>query len=46
MPWRRITRRPERHRSRAAEEAHLLLIEPTRTPNSGEAATAEPRRVV
>jgi hypothetical protein len=27
MPWRRITRRPERHRSRAAEEAHLLLIE-------------------
>lgn len=28
----------------AAEEAHLLLIEPTGTPNTGDAATAQPRR--
>ena len=30
----------------AAEEAHLLLIEPTGTPNTGDAATAAPRRVI
>ena len=35
-----------RHRPRAATEAHLLLIEPTGTPNSGDPATAAPRRVV
>jgi mannose-6-phosphate isomerase-like protein (cupin superfamily) len=34
------------HRPRAVEEAHLLLIEPTGTPNSGDAATAAPRRVI
>jgi mannose-6-phosphate isomerase-like protein (cupin superfamily) len=27
-------------------EAHVLLIEPTGTPNTGDPATAEPRRVV
>ena len=31
------------HRPRAAEETHLLLIEPSGTPNTGEAATAAPR---
>jgi mannose-6-phosphate isomerase-like protein (cupin superfamily) len=30
----------------AAEETHLLLIEPSGTPNTGEAATAAPRRFV
>jgi mannose-6-phosphate isomerase-like protein (cupin superfamily) len=30
----------------AEEEAHILLIEPTGTPNSGDPATAAPRRVV
>ena len=30
----------------AKEEAHLLLIEPTGTPNTGNAATAAGRRVV
>ncbi len=30
----------------AEEEAHLLLIEPMGTPNTGSAATAEPRRVI
>lgn len=30
----------------AEEEAHVLLIEPTGTPNAGDAATAAPRRVV
>jgi mannose-6-phosphate isomerase-like protein (cupin superfamily) len=34
------------HRPVAAEEVHLLLIEPTGTPNTGDPATAEPRRVV
>jgi mannose-6-phosphate isomerase-like protein (cupin superfamily) len=31
------------HRPRAAEETHLLLIEPAGTPNTGDAATAAPR---
>jgi hypothetical protein len=35
-----------RHRPRAVQEAHLLLIEPTGMPNSGDAATAAPRRVI
>ncbi len=35
-----------RHRPRAPEEAHIVLIEPTGTPNSGDAATAAPRRVI
>jgi mannose-6-phosphate isomerase-like protein (cupin superfamily) len=30
----------------AEEEAHILLIEPTGTPNTGDRATAAPRRVV
>jgi mannose-6-phosphate isomerase-like protein (cupin superfamily) len=34
------------HRPVATEEAHLLLIEPSGTPNTGDAATAAPRRVV
>ena len=32
------------HRPVAREEVHLLLIEPTGTPNTGNAATAAPRR--
>jgi mannose-6-phosphate isomerase-like protein (cupin superfamily) len=31
------------HRPRAAEETHLLLIEPAGTPNTGDAATAAAR---
>jgi mannose-6-phosphate isomerase-like protein (cupin superfamily) len=34
------------HRPVATEEVHLLLIEPSGTPNTGDAATAAPRRVV
>jgi mannose-6-phosphate isomerase-like protein (cupin superfamily) len=34
------------HRPVAAEEVHLLLIEPTGTPNTGDARTAAPRRVI
>lgn len=34
------------HCPRADEEAHLLLIEPTGTPNTGSADTAAARRVV
>ena len=34
------------HRPVADEEAHILLIEPTGTPNTGDAATAAPRVVV
>ena len=30
----------------AEEEAHLLLIEPTGTPNTGNADTAAPRQVI
>jgi len=30
----------------AEEEAHLLLIEPMGTPNTGDRVTAQPRRVV
>src|SRR5690349_11830697 len=30
----------------ADEEAHILLIEPAGTPNTGDAATAAPRRVI
>jgi mannose-6-phosphate isomerase-like protein (cupin superfamily) len=32
------------HRPVAREEAHLLLIEPTGTPNTGDRQTAAPRR--
>ncbi len=34
------------HRPVAAEEVHLLLIEPAGTPNTGDPATAAPRRVL
>jgi len=41
-----VVPRGMRHRPRAAREAHLLLIEPSGTPNTGDPATAAPRRVV
>lgn len=34
------------HRPVAPEEVHLMLIETTGTPNTGDPATAAPRRVV
>ena len=34
------------HRPVADEEAHLLLIEPTGTPNTGDPATAASRRTI
>jgi mannose-6-phosphate isomerase-like protein (cupin superfamily) len=34
------------HRPVAKEEVHMLLIEPRGTPNTGDRATAQPRRVV
>ena len=34
------------HRPVAKEEVHLLLIEPSGTPNTGDRGTAQPRRVV
>jgi mannose-6-phosphate isomerase-like protein (cupin superfamily) len=34
------------HRPIAKEEVHLLLIEPRGTPNTGDPATAEIRRVI
>lgn len=34
------------HRPVAREEVHLLLIEPSGTPNTGTAATAAARRVI
>src|ERR1041384_4877899 len=33
------------HQPFAAEEVHLLLIEPTGTPNTGDPSTAAPRRL-
>jgi mannose-6-phosphate isomerase-like protein (cupin superfamily) len=33
------------HRPVAREEVHILLIEPTDTPNTGDKATAAPRRL-
>lgn len=41
-----VVPRGVRHRPRALAEAHILLIEPTGTPNSGNPATAAPRRVI
>lgn len=41
-----VVPRGMQHRPRAAGETHLLLIEPTGTPNSGDVATAAPRRVI
>jgi mannose-6-phosphate isomerase-like protein (cupin superfamily) len=34
------------HRPIAREEVHLLLIEPTGTPNSGDPNTAAPRQLI
>lgn len=34
------------HRPVAREEVHVLIIEPSGTPNTGDRATAQPRRVV
>jgi len=34
------------HRPVAREEVHLLLIEPSGTPNTGDAKTAAPRQVI
>lgn len=34
------------HRPVARKEAHLLLIEPVGTPNTGDPATAQPRREI
>ena len=34
------------HQTRAEEETHLLLIEPTGTPNTGDEATAAPRQSI
>ena len=34
------------HNPTAEEETHLLLIEPRGTPNTGDAATAAPRREI
>ena len=34
------------HRPIAREETHLLLIEPSGTPNTGDAQTAAPRRAI
>ena len=41
-----IVPRGVEHRPVAREEVHLLLIEPTGTPNTGDPATAAPRRVI
>jgi len=34
------------HQPYAAEETHILLIEPTGTPNTGDATAAAPRRTL
>ena len=34
------------HRPVADEEVHVLLIEPTGTPNTGDEETAQPRRLI
>jgi mannose-6-phosphate isomerase-like protein (cupin superfamily) len=41
-----IVPRGVEHRPVAREEVHLLLIEPAGTPNTGDRATAKPRRHV
>ena len=35
-----------RHRPRAQDEAHILLIEPSGMPNSGDPLTAAPRTLI
>jgi mannose-6-phosphate isomerase-like protein (cupin superfamily) len=41
-----VVPRGMQHRPVADEECHVLLIEPTGTPNTGDAQTAQPRRVI
>jgi mannose-6-phosphate isomerase-like protein (cupin superfamily) len=41
-----VVPRGVQHRPVAQEETHVLLIEPTGTPNTGDAATAAPRQTV
>ncbi|HEX6306652.1 MAG TPA: cupin domain-containing protein [Longimicrobiales bacterium] len=41
-----IVPRGVEHRPVATEEVHVLLIEPSGTPNTGDAATAAARRVI
>ena len=41
-----IVPRGVEHRPVSREEVHLLIIEPSGTPNTGDRATAQPRRVV
>jgi len=41
-----IVPRGVQHRPRAIGEAHILLIEPTGMPNSGDPLTAAPRQVI
>lgn len=41
-----VVQRGVEHCPVAHEEAHLLLIEPTGTPNTGDKTTAQPRRVI
>jgi len=41
-----VVRRGVRHRPRARDEAHILLIEPTGMPNSGDPLTAAPRTLI
>jgi mannose-6-phosphate isomerase-like protein (cupin superfamily) len=41
-----VVPRGVQHCPRAEDEAHLLLIEPTGTPNTGNAVTAAERRVI
>ena len=41
-----IVPRGMEHRPVAVDEAHVMLIEPSGTPNTGDAATAAQRRVI
>jgi mannose-6-phosphate isomerase-like protein (cupin superfamily) len=41
-----VVQRGLEHQPVAEEETHILLIEPTGTPNTGDKATAQPRRVI
>jgi len=41
-----VVPRGVQHRPRASSEAHVLLMEVTGTPNSGDPRTAAPRRVI
>jgi mannose-6-phosphate isomerase-like protein (cupin superfamily) len=41
-----VVPRGAEHRPVAEEETHLLLIEPTGTPNTGDSSTAAPRKTI